>query len=120
MQAVVNNGMSYREAVTQFGVPKSTLHDRISGKVLPGAVSGAPSYLTKEEEEELARWLEGCAQIGYAKSVKEVRAIVGAIVAKKFNLSSIVISHGWWDRFRQRHPNFILSELEKGSRTEEL
>ena len=53
MQAVVYNGMSYRDAATQFGVPKSTLNDRISGKVFPVAVSGAPSYLTKEEEEEL-------------------------------------------------------------------
>ena len=58
IQAVVYNGMSYRDAATQFGVPKSTLNDRISGKVFPGAVS-----MTKEEEEELVRWHEGCAQI---------------------------------------------------------
>jgi len=53
----------------------------VSGRVQPGAVPGAPKYLDDEEEEELVRWIEGCAQIGYAKSVKEVRAVVGAIVA---------------------------------------
>ena len=57
-------GVSVREAVFQFGVPKSTLHDRISGRVQPGALSGAPRYLDDEEEEELVRWLEGCAAIG--------------------------------------------------------
>ena len=39
---------------------------------------------------------------GCAKSVKDVRAIVGAIVAKK---QGVVVSYGWWDRFRQRHPH---------------
>ena len=88
--------MSVRQAAAQFGVPKSTLHDCISGRVLPGAIPGAPRYLDDEEEEELVRWLEGCAEIGYAKSVREVRGIVGAIVAMKQNVDSVVISHGWW------------------------
>ena len=71
LQAV--NEMTVREAAAQFGVPKSTLHDRISGKVQPGAVSGSPCYfLDDEEEEELVRWIEGCAQIGHAKSVREI------------------------------------------------
>ena len=46
-------------AALENNVPKSTLHDRLSGKVLPGAVGGAPRYLDDEEEEELIWWLEG-------------------------------------------------------------
>ena len=61
-----------------------------------------------EEEEELVRWLIGCAEVGYAKSIQEVRAIVGAIVAKKLKVDHATVSHGWWDRFRQRHPNLTL------------
>ena len=72
------------------------------------AVPGAPKYLDDEEEEELVRWVEGCAQIGYAKSVKEVRAVVGAIVAAKNNLDCAVVRHGWGDRFRSRHPHLTL------------
>lgn len=83
----------------------STLHDRVTGKVLPGAKGGAPRYLDDEEEEELVRWLEGCAEVGCAKTVKEVRSIVGAIVAKKQNLENVPVTHGWWDRFRARHPH---------------
>ena len=60
--------MSVREAASQYGVPKSTLHDRVSGRVEPGA----HRYLD-QEEEEVVRWLEGCASIAYAKSVREVR-----------------------------------------------
>ena len=46
------------------------------------------------EEEELVRWLEGCAEVGCAKSVREVQVIVGAFVAKKLNLDHVTISHG--------------------------
>ena len=79
-----------------------------SGKVLPGAVGGAPRYFDDEEQKELVQWLEGCAEVGCAKSVSEVRAIVGAIVAKKQNLDHLTVSHGWWDRFRVRHPQLRL------------
>ena len=47
--------------------------------------------------------------MGYAKSVHEIRAVVGAIVSNKLGLDTlIIVSHGWWDRFRQRHPHLVL------------
>ena len=60
--------MSVRQAAELHQVPKSTLGDRISGRVLPGAKSGPPTYLTSEEEEELATFLSRAAQIGYART----------------------------------------------------
>ena len=44
---------------------------------MAGAAGGPPRYLNDEEEEELVRWLEGCAEVGCVKSIKEVRAVVG-------------------------------------------
>ena len=41
--AVVNEGLSIRRAALQYGVPKSSLGDRISGRVKPGAVAKWPS-----------------------------------------------------------------------------
>lgn len=86
LQDVTFGTLTVRHAALEHNVPKSTLHDRLSGKVLPGAVGGAPRYLDDEEEEELVWWLEGGAEVGCAKSVREVRVIVGAIVARKENL----------------------------------
>ncbi len=34
--------------------------------------------------------------------------MVAAIVAKKQEVDSAVVSHGWWDRFRQRHPHLTM------------
>lgn len=77
-----------RRAALEYSVSKSTLHDRLTGKVLPGAVGGAPRYyLDNEEEEELVKWIIGCAEVGYA-----VRAIRSRIYCgSKISSLAIVI-----------------------------
>lgn len=52
-----NGGMTVRQASLQFGIPKSTLGDRMSGGVVPGATSGPKAYLAVDEEEELVEFL---------------------------------------------------------------
>ena len=65
MKAVIDDGKSVRQAADLYNIPKSTLGDRISGRVLPGATSGPPTYLTREEEEELVAFLCRAADIGH-------------------------------------------------------
>ena len=109
IQDVTNGALGVRRAALEYQVPHSTLSDRVTGRVCPGAAPGPPKYLCAEEEEELVKWITGCAEVGYAKSVREIRAVVGAIVSNKLGLDSpIVVSHGWWDHFRQRHPHLVL------------
>uniref|UniRef100_A0A1X7SR74 HTH psq-type domain-containing protein n=1 Tax=Amphimedon queenslandica TaxID=400682 RepID=A0A1X7SR74_AMPQE len=48
--AVQKDGVSVRRAAEMYNVPKSTLHDRISGRVQFGSTSGPESYLSEEEE----------------------------------------------------------------------
>ena len=72
---VVNEGSSIRRAALQCGVPKSSLGDRISGRVVVDATSGPSTYLSPRDEEELVTFLTRCASIGYAKSRKEVLAV---------------------------------------------
>ena len=93
----------------EYQVPCSTLSNYITRRVCPGATLGPPNYLCEEEEEELVKCIAGCAEVGYAKNVGEIRAVVGAIVSNKLSLDNpIVVSHGWWDRFCQRHLHLIL------------
>ena len=61
------DGASVRRAAIEYGVPKSTLGDRVSGRVTHGVLSGPPKYLSEEEEEELVRFILGCASVGTRK-----------------------------------------------------
>ena len=57
LKAIIEDGQSVRRAAEDFGVPKSTLGDRVSGCILPGEVSGPLRYLDDEEEKELAQFV---------------------------------------------------------------
>jgi len=94
--------MAIRQAALRFGVPKSTLGDRISGR----ASCGPKGYLTPEEEEEVVHFLLSCAAMGYPKSRHEVLALVKRILEKK-RIDAVVTS-GWWQSFCGRHPNLTL------------
>ena len=74
----VELGMPIRQACEIFSVPKSSLHDRVSGKVDCKARSGPTSYLSFKEEE-LASFLIQTAKIGYPHAKKQVLALVQRI-----------------------------------------
>ena len=110
INAVKENGYTVRRAATEFGIPKSTFFDYVSGRLQFGKKSGPPRYLSDAEEEELCRFLVGCAKIGYARSRKQVLAIVKGIVSRKMekDVEDVSISTGWWTSFRNRHPHLSL------------
>ncbi len=106
VEACRNGSCSLRKASDLYGVPKTTLYDHVSGRVRPDAASGPERYLSVKEEEELCNFLIGCSQIGYPRTRPQVLAIVQAYTVKKNIMKSV--SNGWWQRFRQRHPNITL------------
>ena len=64
-------------------MPKTTLKDRISGRVKHGKNPGPSSFLTNEEENELASFLTKACKMGQGKTKQEVLYIVKRIVEKK-------------------------------------
>ena len=54
MSAVKQNRLSVRKAAVQYGIPKSTLSDRITGKITKGAKMGRPAVLPEHAETQLA------------------------------------------------------------------
>ena len=63
-------------AAAQFGVPKTTLKDRMSGKVELGSKIGPAPYLNTTEEEELFELLIHMAKIGYGNTKRDLITIV--------------------------------------------
>ena len=111
----VESGVSIHRVAEEYKVPRSTLADRVSGKVLLGAKGGKKRYLEDEEEDELVRFLIKCANIGYPRSRSEVVAIVQRICnSRKLD---VIVSLGWWERFCQRHPDISLRTASMLSRS---
>jgi hypothetical protein len=105
-KAVISEGFSVIHASEDFNVPKSTLGDRVSGRVMPGSNSGPQRYLTTAEEVELVQFLTRVAAIGYGKTRKEVLAIVQNIIDEKCLNKSV--TNGWWETFCRRNPSISL------------
>ena len=108
-ERLVKDKVSIRRAAEEYNVPKSTLHDRVTGRVLFGAHSGPAKYLSSTEEE-LEAFLVGCASVGYPQSRKEIIALVQGVMLKKGQ--HVTVTNGWWESFRKRHPNLTLRNPE--------
>ena len=102
----VELGTSIRKSSLMYNVPRSTLHDRVSGRVAMESRPGRKPHLTIEEEEELVSFLIKCAKMGYAHTRKEVLSLVHRILESKGVAE--VITDSWWRRFHERHPNITL------------
>ena len=102
--------MTIHRAAEKFDVPRSTLHDHITGKVLAGTKSGPRAYLTNDEEEELVSFLTGSSTLGYSRTVKQVIDIVQGIMDKKG--IDVTVSASWWKSFKMRHRDIVLRTPE--------
>lgn len=109
--AVKEKQLSVRKAALSYNIPKSTLSDRVSGRVPFGSHSGPARYLSDGEETQLVHFLCKAASLGYARTKKEVLAIVEELVSAKGK--EIHVSNGWWESFRRRHPILTLRSAEK-------
>ena len=97
IKACTYDNVSVRKAAEMYGVPKSTLGDRMSGRVLDSVPSSR--YLTNEEEQEVVSFVVGSASIGYLKTVKEIIALVQRILSARGVERSV--TYGWWESFRK-------------------
>lgn len=110
-EAVVYGKLSTQRAALEFGVPQSTLVDWVTGRIPFGKASGPKRYLDDSEEEELIRFIERSAEIGYGYSQKQVIALVQDVVNAK-GMSELTVTTGWWKAFRRRHPELSLRKPE--------
>ena len=89
LAAMKNGSISINKAAVLHGVPRTTLKDRLSGKVLHGTKPGPKCYLTCNEEHDLAEYLVEAAAIGYGKTRRQVLSIAGQVAKEKGLLRKI-------------------------------
>ena len=76
VQRIKKEGLSYRKAAAQYGIPQSTLHDHVTGKAA-SSKRGPPTVLMAAEEQMLVDRALHSADIGTQEqlcaTVKEIR-----------------------------------------------
>lgn len=109
INSVVEDGLSQNRAANLHGVPRSTLKDRIAGRVIHGTKPGPKPYLSSTEETELAEFLVDAAKIGYGRTRRDVKCLVERHLQQHRNKDpEFMISNGWWDKFMKRNPKLGL------------
>ncbi len=87
-------GLSMNQAADNYQVPRSTLKDRLSKRVIHGVNPGLKPYLTKDEEQGLADYLISAANIGYGKT-RDVLCLVEIYFRQKGSLKALSVIRGW-------------------------
>ena len=85
--SAVANGMSVRAASKFHSVPKSTLWDRTSGRILQGAAIGRPPALTYKLESQIVKQAQDAASMGFGINRTQLMAKTSRVV-KKMRLNS--------------------------------
>lgn len=112
----VKNGHKLREVCRRYGVPKSTVLDRIKGRISENCKRMGPDpVLTSEHEDELCNWIVDLAKCGFPLKKSELLLSVQKIV-KEENLKTPFKNNrpgeSWYAGFLRRHPNIVLKNGE--------
>jgi len=111
--AAVKAGKAVRAASIEYGVPKSSLGDRVSGRVTEGARLGKASFLSKQEETELIETAQKRAERGTGFSKTNFLRFAGVLAqrnGKGFKQGKP--SNMWYRRLKGRHTSFSLRTPE--------
>jgi len=72
LESIASGKSTIRDVARTHGVPVTTLHNRVSGRVTRGVKLGPVPYLNAVEEKALGTFLKECASVGYGKMRKKV------------------------------------------------
>lgn len=104
----INNGMPIRTASKLFVVPRTTLQDRLAGRVdIDVFKTGRPSVLNPSEEETLVQWLIQLAKCGFPRKKSDLINSVKKIMKAENRpnpFKNDTPGQKWYELFMKRHP----------------
>ena len=85
----VQDGSSITTAARVHGVPRTSLHDRVKGRVVHGVKPGPKQYLSIQEETELAEFAIEAASVGCGQTRKQIMTIAENVARTKASCRKI-------------------------------
>ncbi|XP_061753696.1 uncharacterized protein LOC133551224 isoform X1 [Nerophis ophidion] len=104
-----------RQAAKQFGVPKSSLGDRVSGRVTPGSRSGPAQLITSSDEELLVEFSLYMSKHGFPLTKQQLVSFASSIYKRQHRRVAFSnLGQTWWLNFRKRQEKNISIQLADG------
>ena len=114
----VQCGESIRQASVKYGIPKSTIGDRISGRfdISKPIVHGRPPAIPNEIEKKIVESVKMAAKMGVGLSRKQILARTH-ILCKQIKIQTTYdnfkAGKDWWVGVKRRHPEITLRKPKK-------
>lgn len=116
LQAIRENNVGVRAAAKEYGVPKSTVQDRISGKRLDVLRKTGPQpIMTVEGEKRIANWVLNLAKCGFPIKKAELMETVTKIAIENGKIDQFLNKkpgERWYKNFLKRNPEISVREAE--------
>ncbi|XP_030854234.1 uncharacterized protein LOC115929451 [Strongylocentrotus purpuratus] len=104
--------LSQRQASAQYGIPRATIFDKISGRRPPEMCAMGPSpYLTMAEEAKIATWAIQMSRIGYGRTKPQILQMAQRIIrddGRPNPFKDDKPGKNWFSRFMTRNPTLSL------------
>jgi hypothetical protein len=105
IQALQKNEISsLRRAAELYNVKRSTLSDRLNGRIGRVDTRANSHILTQNDENALESWLLSMDERGYPLSISAVHHAAVALLQNRRGDTSIQIGKNWANRFVNRRP----------------
>lgn len=97
-----------RQAAKEFGVPKSSLGDRVSGRVTPGSRSGPAQLIPSADEELLVEFSLYMSKHGFPLTKQQLVSFASSIYKRQHRrVAFSKLGQTWWLNFRKRQEKNI-------------
>ncbi|XP_061607823.1 uncharacterized protein LOC133467223 isoform X2 [Phyllopteryx taeniolatus] len=104
-----------RQAAKEFGVPKSSLGDRVSGRVTPGSRSGPAQLITSSDEELLVEFSLYVSKHGFPLTKQQLVSFASSIYKRQHRrVAFSKLGQTWWLNFRKRQEKNITIQPADG------
>jgi hypothetical protein len=111
LEAVRSGAMSKKMAAKTFNVPRTTLLDKLAGRVPEVGNSGPKPVLNSAEEITLVNYAKLMQEIGYPLTrpefLKEIKKILD-IDGRKTPFANNLPGNKWFHNFVKRHPDIVM------------
>lgn len=116
VRAIRSGTLSIRAAAAYYSVPKSTLADRVSGKIAIDAKPGRKPVIPAEVEQKIVHQVTGLAECGFGMSRNNLLIKSGEL-CKQANITTPFTNgtpgKSWWKGMKNRHPELTIRKPEK-------